>query len=109
MQNKKKIYDNDSIVLEVSESVKVEETPTETVSEDKAVTMTTEQAFDALAGYSLPRLEMVEHGVGECIICGQETNSPMRCVCFECMKEHGLSIYRKAKEASKKAKKTFTI
>lgn len=113
MQNKKrKVYDNDNIVLEVAEEVKIDESVASqpaTADEKDTILMTTEQAFDVLAGYSLPRLEMVEQGIGECIICGIETNSPMRCVCFDCMKKHGAGIYRKAKEATAKSKKTFVI
>lgn len=106
---KKKVYDNDNVVLEVTETVGVKDNAANIVGEKVETVITVEQALDALAGYSLPRLELVEQGVGECVICGLDTNSPMRCVCFECMKKHGGDIYRKAKEAAKKAKKTFTI
>lgn len=92
---RRKIYDNDCIMVEQTDAVdKVEVVsrtePTE-VKTDK--TLYKDDVISAFAGYLIPQLNFMEQGEGTCVICGVTTNSPMRTICMDCMKKYKGELY----------------
>lgn len=56
--------------------------------------------MDTFWGYLIPRINKTKQDEGgECILCGKQTSTSHRKICFECMQEHGENLYTKAREA----------
>lgn len=115
MENTKrrKIYDNDAVkVDEVTVNKKknlkidLDDKPVAKSSSVKK-TLLVKDVLSAFAGYLPPRANFMDSGNGECKICGKETSSAMRTICFDCMCEHGKKIYDVAKDAIEKHMDSF--
>lgn len=100
---RKKIYDSDATVV-YAEPAK--EMPTEdkvivaediqVVAEPKRIKVS--DIVSAFAGYTIPQINPMSMGEGMCVICGAETNSEIRTICFDCMKKYKNTLLKEAME-----------
>lgn len=121
MDKRRKVYDSDGIVVEAVETPQPQTQPrkksnlrvnlseTATVGDGVAngKTIKVIDVLDAFAGYLPPRVNFMDSGEGNCVICGERTSSPMRKFCFDCLQKHGQTIHTKAIEAIATGKLDF--
>lgn len=101
---RRKIYDKDSTVVEISNAEKknnlrIELNDKISTADSEKKTILVTDILDTFAGYIPPRISFIDSGEGECILCGKTTASKMRKVCFDCMKDNSKKLYEKAKNA----------
>lgn len=67
-------------------------------------------AFKMLAGYQISshNIAPLREKTGKCIICGKDTNSEMRNICFDCHDKHIKNIYDNAMKSLEEKKESFT-
>lgn len=103
MEKRRKVYDDGSTVVESVETKKKNNLKIDLEDEGKSQsnkkTLFVKDIFSAFAGYLPPRANFGDDKPGECQICGKETSSSLRTICFDCMVKHGKSLYDKSKKA----------
>ena len=112
MPRRKKV--DESLIVEKfdapqEEAAKVFASPKEKVY----IKMTVEQAIDVLAAYQQPphgivRLD-VKNGSGTCLACGEKTNAPERCLCWECHGKFNKAVYEGLKFSIQNGASEFEI
>lgn len=100
---KKRVYNNDNVIITVDESINVNDKTnveiTETESRKNNV-ISTHDIIDTFAGYILPQFSFasMEDETGMCVICNKQTSNFRRKLCPDCMAQHKETIYNQLKE-----------
>lgn len=115
MENRKKIFEDNTVVVEEviktptkKQKLKVnfEETENKNI-EDKTIGVS--DIIDTFAGYLPTQANFMDKDGGECLLCGKETTSSMRKICFDCLQNKGKTLYKKAKKAIETGNKYFSM
>lgn len=120
MEKRRKIFDGDgTTVTEVisTKPKKKAELEVNTMSDNfsykpmshEIKKIKVEDVLDTFAGYLPATVNFMTKDSGECLICGKETSSSMRKICFSCLSEHGEELYNKAKKSIEMGDKEFQI
>lgn len=114
---KRRIYNDDGtmVVESVEVNKKKKNLDIDTSNNDIRNTMEKKtisvlDVFDSFAGYLPPQANFMPSDNGtNCILCGKQTSSSMRKICFDCMKTKGKELYKKSKKAIENGNKEFDI
>lgn len=114
MEKRRKIFDEGGTTVEevtVSRNKKKPELMVNDGSPKITVkkTIKVEDIIDTFAGYLPAQANFMPKDGGECLLCGKETTSSMRKICFDCLKNKGKELYQKAKKSSEMGNKEFQI
>lgn len=115
MEKRKKIFDNDGVAVEEVVSVNKKNTRLKANLEEykepspSITSLKMEDVLDSFAGYLPAQVNFMTRDGGQCLICGKETSSSMRKICFECLQKNGEKIYKKAKEISRDFEKEISV
>ena len=116
MENTKrrKIYDEDATLVEEvttnkkKNNLKIDlDDNIEDQNNSEKKTILVNDVLSAFAGYLPPRANFMDSNPGECKICGKDTSSSMRTICFECMIKYGKELYDEAKNAIERNSMSF--
>lgn len=103
MEKRRKVYDDGSTMVESVETKKKNNLKIDLEDEGKSQnnkkTLFVKDILSAFAGYLPPRANFGDNKPNECQICGKETSSSLRTICFDCMVKHGKKLYEEAKKA----------
>lgn len=105
MEKRRKVYDDGSIMVESVETKKKNnlkidlEDKVEIQNDNGKKTLLVKDILSAFAGYLPPRANFGDDKPGECQICGKETSSSLRTICFDCMVKYGKNLYDESKKA----------
>lgn len=112
MEKRRKIFDDGATIVEeiVQKPKKPElkvdlDEPRNTVKK----TINVEDIIETFAGYLPTQANFMPRDGGECLLCGKETSSSMRKICFDCLQSKGQELYRKAKKSIEIGDKDFQI
>lgn len=112
MEKRRKIFDDGATVVEevVQKSKKPElkvdlDEPKNTVKKKIKV----EDIIETFAGYLPTQANFMPKDGGECLLCGKETSSSMRKICFNCLQREGEKLFKKAKKSIEMGDKDFQI
>ena len=112
MPRKKKV-DNSLIVEKFEAPVEPVAAAMAFVHERMRLKMTVDQAVDVLAAYQQPPHGIVrldsQNGSGACLACGEATNAPERCLCWECHGKLNKAVYEGLKFALQNGESEFEI
>lgn len=116
MEKRRKIFDDGAATIE-EVTVKKNKKPELAVNDGSFMnsrsslkkTIKVEDIIDTFAGYLPSQANFMPKDGGECLICGKETTSSMRKICFDCLQRHGDELYNKAKNAIENGNKEFNI
>lgn len=116
MEKRRKIFDDGSTVVE-EVSVRNKKKPELNVNVDKPInnrstekkTIQVVDVLDTFAGYLPTQANFMPRDGGECLLCGKETTSSMRKICFDCLQKKGQEIFKKAKKSVEVGDKDFQI
>lgn len=116
MEKRRKIFDDGATVVE-EVTVKNKKKPGLTVNDGSPINsknnvkkvIKVEDVIDTFAGYLPSHANFMPKDGGECLICGKETTSSMRKICFDCLQSKGKEIYQKAKKSIEMGDKEFNI
>ncbi len=116
MEKRRKIFDDGATVVEEVIS-KPKKKPELSIDVNKSInnrnigkkTVTVEDVIDTLAGYLPTQVNFMPKDGGECLICGKETSSSMRKICFTCLQNKGEILYKNTKKAIENGNKEFQV
>ncbi len=116
MEKRRKIFDDGATVVEEVIS-KPKKKPELNVNVDTPMNsrkivnkvFNVQDILDTFAGYLPSQANFMPKDGGECLICGKETSSSMRKICFECLQNKGEMIYKNAKRAIEDGDKEFQV
>lgn len=116
MEKRRKIFDDGAATVE-EVTVKKNKKPELMVNDGSPMnsrsplkkTIKVEDIIDTFAGYLPSQANFMPKDGGECLICGKETTSSMRKICFDCLQSKGHDLYTKAKKSVEIGDKEFQI
>lgn len=116
MEKHRKIFDDDGVMVEAVETVKKEDDTAEVPMRrtarivPKTVSVKVTDVMDSFAGYLPSQASFTEgDNKGACVLCGKETTTELRKVCFDCLKSHAMELHHAATDAIMNGEKDFTI
>lgn len=113
MEKRRKIFDDDATMVEAVEVEKKEQNvPIVRRAAMKPVAKTVEviDVLDAFAGYLPSQAAFNEgEGKGTCVLCGKETTTSLRKICFDCLKAHSMDLHHGAVDALTNGKTEFEV
>lgn len=113
MEKRRKVFDDGSTVVESVEtkkknSLKIDlDDNVEVKSNSGKKTLLVKDIISAFAGYLPPRANFGDDKPNECQICGKETSSSIRTICFDCMVKNGKKLYDEAIKSINKQNDSF--
>ncbi len=114
MEKRRKIFDDDATVVEevtVNPKKKPEMNVNSSINRRNVTNkvIKVEDVLDTFAGYLPTQANFMPKDGGECLICGKETSSSMRKICFDCIQNKGEMLYKDAKKAIENGDKEFQV
>lgn len=113
MERRKKIFDDGATVVEEvitnkKKKFDMDDTPVK-IRNTGTKTIQVTDVLDTFAGYLPTKANFMPKDGGECLICGKETSSSMRKICFDCLQRNGEELYNKAQKSIEIGDKEFQI
>lgn len=116
MEKRRKIFDDGAAIVE-EVSVKQKKKPELGVNVDKPInsrirekkTIQVTDVLDTFAGYLPTQANFMPKDGGECLLCGKETTSSMRKICFDCLQSRGQELYNNSKRSIEVGDKELQI
>lgn len=113
MEKRRKIFEGDGTTVEEVISTKPRKKPDLSVNAVAARNDTkdihVDDVLDSFAGYLPASANFMPKDSGKCVICGKDTSSSMRKLCFDCLQNHAEELYEKALKAIDNGDKVFQI
>lgn len=117
MEKRRKIFDDDATMVEAIEVEKKEEAVPPIVRraakmavKPEPITVKVIDVLDAFAGYLPSQAAFNEsEGKGTCILCGKETTTSLRKICFDCLKQRAMELHHEAVSALSDRKTEFEL
>lgn len=106
----KTLFSDNSMTVTVNEYSKNKSYSSKKLVAKNSISINVEDVLKMLAGYQISphNIASLKEMSGKCIICGSNTNSEMRNICFDCHGKHIKNIYDLAIKAIKENKDSFT-
>lgn len=106
----KTLFSDNSMTITVNESSKNKSYSSKKSVAKNSISINVEDVLKMLAGYQISphNIANLKEKSGKCIICGFDTNSEMRNICFDCHGKHIKNIYDLAIKALEENKDSFT-
>lgn len=103
------IFSDNSMTVTVSDNSNKKKSAVKKTQSKNSISINVEDAVKMLAGYQISQhnISPLNEDSGKCVICGSNTNSEMRNICFSCHGQHIKNIYELTEQAIKKGESSF--